>query len=138
MQALLDFTFDKAIQLVYGMSVVLLWCLFVPDIMYRGVSPVVKLDICHKCQMNEQNTQWFFFINLSFTYYNEIIHVSTGVIINIQLMIYISLYSHTIGRSHKILLAFVFYAVYEPRHDKTNKVGLRPAWIQTSLRIRAV
>jgi hypothetical protein len=27
---------------------------------------------------------------------------------------------------------------YEPRHDKTNIVGLRPAWIQTSLRIRAV
>jgi hypothetical protein len=27
---------------------------------------------------------------------------------------------------------------FEPRHDKTNKVGLRPAWIQTSLRIRAV
>jgi hypothetical protein len=28
--------------------------------------------------------------------------------------------------------------VNEPRHDKTNIVGLRPAWIQTSLRIRAV
>jgi hypothetical protein len=27
---------------------------------------------------------------------------------------------------------------YEPRHDKTNIVGLRPAWMQTSLRIRAV
>jgi hypothetical protein len=27
---------------------------------------------------------------------------------------------------------------YEPRHDKTNIVRLRPAWIQTSLRIRAV
>jgi hypothetical protein len=26
----------------------------------------------------------------------------------------------------------------EPRHDKTNIVRLRPAWIQTSLRIRAV
>jgi hypothetical protein len=26
----------------------------------------------------------------------------------------------------------------EPRHNKTNIVGLRPAWIQTSLRIRAV
>jgi hypothetical protein len=26
----------------------------------------------------------------------------------------------------------------EPRHDKTNLVHLRPAWIQTSLRIRAV
>jgi hypothetical protein len=26
----------------------------------------------------------------------------------------------------------------EPRHDKTNLVGLQPAWIQTSLRIRAV
>jgi hypothetical protein len=27
---------------------------------------------------------------------------------------------------------------YEPRHDKTNVMRLRPAWIQTSLRIRAV
>jgi hypothetical protein len=27
---------------------------------------------------------------------------------------------------------------YEPRHNKTNIVQLRPAWIQTSLRIRAV
>jgi hypothetical protein len=26
----------------------------------------------------------------------------------------------------------------EPRHDKTNIMGLRPAWIPTSLRIRAV
>jgi hypothetical protein len=25
----------------------------------------------------------------------------------------------------------------EPRHDKTNIVRLQPAWIQTSLRIRA-
>jgi hypothetical protein len=31
---------------------------------------------------------------------------------------------------------FVFE--FEPRHDKTNIMGLRPAWIQTSLRIRAV
>jgi hypothetical protein len=28
--------------------------------------------------------------------------------------------------------------IYEPCHDKTNIVRLRPAWIQTSLRIRAV
>jgi hypothetical protein len=27
---------------------------------------------------------------------------------------------------------------FEPRHDKTNIMGLRPVWIQTSLRIRAV
>jgi hypothetical protein len=27
---------------------------------------------------------------------------------------------------------------YVPRHNKTNIMGLRPAWIQTSLRIRAV
>jgi hypothetical protein len=26
------------------------------------------------------------------------------------------------------------FSKYEPRHDKTNIVGLRPAWIQTSLR----
>jgi hypothetical protein len=28
--------------------------------------------------------------------------------------------------------------IYEPHHDKTNIVGLRPAWIQTSLSVRAV
>jgi hypothetical protein len=28
--------------------------------------------------------------------------------------------------------------IFEPRQDKTNIIGLRPAWIQTSLRIRAV
>jgi hypothetical protein len=28
--------------------------------------------------------------------------------------------------------------IIEPRHDKTNIMGLRPAWIKTSLRIRAV
>jgi hypothetical protein len=32
----------------------------------------------------------------------------------------------------------VKYNKYEPRHDKTNVMRLRPAWIQTSLRIRAV
>jgi hypothetical protein len=28
--------------------------------------------------------------------------------------------------------------INEPRHDKTNAMRLRPAWIQTSLRIREV
>jgi hypothetical protein len=28
--------------------------------------------------------------------------------------------------------------LFEPRHEKTNIMGLRPAWIQTSLRINAV
>jgi hypothetical protein len=27
---------------------------------------------------------------------------------------------------------------YEPRHDKTNIMGLRPAWIQTSLLIHSL
>jgi hypothetical protein len=27
---------------------------------------------------------------------------------------------------------------FEPRHDKTNIMGLRPAWIQTHLRIHAI
>jgi hypothetical protein len=27
---------------------------------------------------------------------------------------------------------------YEPRHDKTNVMRLRPAWILTSLRIRTI
>jgi hypothetical protein len=30
------------------------------------------------------------------------------------------------------------YLTFEPRHDKTNVMRLRPAWIQTSLRICAV
>jgi hypothetical protein len=37
-----------------------------------------------------------------------------------------------LGKGCEILLSF------EPRHDKANIMGLRPAWIQTSLRIRAV
>jgi hypothetical protein len=28
--------------------------------------------------------------------------------------------------------------IFEPRHDNTKIVGLRPAWIQTSLRTRTV
>jgi hypothetical protein len=32
----------------------------------------------------------------------------------------------------------VLDSTYEPCHDKTNIMGLRPAWVQTSLRIRAV
>jgi hypothetical protein len=36
-------------------------------------------------------------------------------------------------------LAFIYFKkTYEPRYDKTNIVRLRPAWIQTSLAIRAV
>jgi hypothetical protein len=30
------------------------------------------------------------------------------------------------------------YGLYEPRHEITNIMGLRQAWMQTSLRIRAV
>jgi hypothetical protein len=32
----------------------------------------------------------------------------------------------------------LLYRIYEPCHDKTNIMGLRPVWIPTSLRIRAV
>jgi hypothetical protein len=32
----------------------------------------------------------------------------------------------------------IYSNIFEPRHDKTNIMGLRPAWIQTSLRIRTV
>jgi hypothetical protein len=35
-------------------------------------------------------------------------------------------------------LSYGHQKTYETRHDKTNMMGLRPAWIQTSLRIRAV
>jgi hypothetical protein len=31
-----------------------------------------------------------------------------------------------------------WFSLYEPRHDKTNIMGLRPAWIQASLCIHAV
>jgi hypothetical protein len=41
-----------------------------------------------------------------------------------------------------LAISFVSYvelnSLFEPRHDKTNIVRLLPAWIQTSLRIRAV
>jgi hypothetical protein len=36
------------------------------------------------------------------------------------------------------LLFEVSEIIIESRHDETNIVGLRPAWIQTSLRIRTV
>jgi hypothetical protein len=32
----------------------------------------------------------------------------------------------------------ILYLLFELRHDKTNIMCLRPAWIQTSLRIRTV
>jgi hypothetical protein len=32
----------------------------------------------------------------------------------------------------------ILYEINEPHHDITNIMGLQPAWIQTSLRIRAV
>jgi hypothetical protein len=37
-----------------------------------------------------------------------------------------------------IMLDTSYLETNEPRHDKTNIMGLRPAWIQTSLRIRAI
>jgi hypothetical protein len=48
-----------------------------------------------------------------------------------------------INESMYFLKIYIFFnvnthGIYEPRHDKTNIMGLRPAWIQTSLRIRAV
>jgi hypothetical protein len=36
-----------------------------------------------------------------------------------------------------IITSIVYELIYEPRHDKTNIMGFRPAWIQTSLRFRA-
>jgi hypothetical protein len=47
---------------------------------------------------------------------------------------------------HKIVLfsllsgisLFQIFRTFEPRYDKTNIMGLRPTWIQTSLRVRAV
>jgi hypothetical protein len=39
---------------------------------------------------------------------------------------------------HSYLKHFKSGQPIEPRHDKTNIMGLRPAWIQTSLPIRAV
>jgi hypothetical protein len=43
------------------------------------------------------------------------------------------------GLPERIVAAESLYVhTYEPRHNKTNIMGLQPAWIQTSLRIRAV
>jgi hypothetical protein len=33
---------------------------------------------------------------------------------------------------------WIFIKIIKPHHDKTNIMGLRPAWIQTSMRIRTV
>jgi hypothetical protein len=47
--------------------------------------------------------------------------------------------SYRLKAKYYICVSFVtsFYLVkYGPRHNKTNIMGLRPAWIQTSLRIR--
>jgi hypothetical protein len=38
----------------------------------------------------------------------------------------------------KLKLNMLYIKLYEPRHDTTNIVRLRPALIQTNLRIRAV
>jgi hypothetical protein len=39
---------------------------------------------------------------------------------------------------HKMIKRKEKQTSFEPGHNKTNIVHLRPAWIQTSLRIRAV
>jgi hypothetical protein len=54
--------------------------------------------------------------------------------------IFTFLFINLIGLSCHISFVYIFCILYlyEPRHDKTNKMGLRPAWIQTCLRIRAV
>jgi hypothetical protein len=44
----------------------------------------------------------------------------------------------TVIRSNRFLKSQDMVHVCEPRHDKTNIMGLQPAWIQTSLRIHAV
>jgi hypothetical protein len=44
----------------------------------------------------------------------------------------------TIGSFSRMILNSKHYPRNEPCHYKTNIVRLRPAWIQTSLRIRAV
>jgi hypothetical protein len=41
-------------------------------------------------------------------------------------------------QKHTDVCLRVVNILFEPRHDKTNIMVLRPAWIQTSLRIRAV
>jgi hypothetical protein len=45
-----------------------------------------------------------------------------------------------VTNSHETCVCNVRYTttIIEPRHDKTNILGLRPAWIQTSLHIHAV
>jgi hypothetical protein len=44
-------------------------------------------------------------------------------------------YDYAAQNCHHLLYIHI---IFEPRHNKTNIMGLRPAWIQTSLRIRAV
>jgi hypothetical protein len=47
-------------------------------------------------------------------------------------------YLHKTGSNMKGKFILTHQSSFELRHDKTNIVRLRPAWIQTSLRIRAV
>jgi hypothetical protein len=56
--------------------------------------------------------------------YNNVLSAYTGYAILIMFM--------------SCMCATLTLLFYEPRHDKTNTMGLRPGWIQTSLRIRAV
>jgi hypothetical protein len=46
-KALRILSFEEAIQLAYGTSVVLLRCLCLPDLIHRGLPPPVKLGIHH-------------------------------------------------------------------------------------------
>jgi hypothetical protein len=43
-----------------------------------------------------------------------------------------------IEKKNRLTKPSLFLLIYEPRHDKTNIMGLGPAWIQTSLGIHPV
>jgi hypothetical protein len=47
-------------------------------------------------------------------------------------------YFYTNIKWYKTCLTFCFSSSFEPRHDKTNIVGLRTAWIHSSLRLLTV
>jgi hypothetical protein len=56
--------------------------------------------------------------------------------VSCSILVYIE-YHDILGRPQTAPLVTAS-VIYEPCHDKTNIVGLRPTWIQTSLRLRAV
>jgi hypothetical protein len=83
-----------------------------PVCLSRGSCVSFYIKVYWNCIFNDNNK----------VYINTVWHLSWSD----DLIILLSL------REPNFRYQFVYY-IYEPRHDKTNVMRLRPAWIQTSL-----